>query len=430
MQIPADSLEDPPSSNSTVLYDHAECGNASANVDGDIVMEEAHPTNSQSQFGYPTYYGPIPVYDIPFAEQMGGGTRTAEHDMGNISTQTPTKVPWNFRQHVPLTPQGSNNPETLNFARCRAENNPLQPPDPAEGQVNDFLNGLDDDIISSLACDRSSSFSSLKDEEGPAADKGTSGTAKDSPVSFEGNKPAARSLLEDFYIAGEYEDIILPPGPKTSMAPRAATLSPTLSSNDEPDPFLLEPIYTGNSPKKPPPPTSDVSLAPYTPLSKPSTQNASPSEGRPSHTALKQCEESFLRIEEIFVELAHSLQWPVLRVKKMFFSGMKGSRSTNGWNLYQAYFTKHREAELKRAGLKDGTGMQAYIFRLFSLTAFKDKECWPSFQKKHGDATEAILRAALDLDRLVHQKETLQQRSRHFQKHCAKLEKLVGRPSL
>ncbi|KAG6901224.1 hypothetical protein C0995_015058, partial [Termitomyces sp. Mi166 len=196
----------------------------------------------------------------------------------------------------------------------------------AKDQVNDFLDSLDNNIIASLAYNCSSSFSSLESERLLAvlasvkgsltAYKDASCAAKDSSVSIKEDKPAEHFLLEDFYIASEYQEILLPSGSKTSEAPHAASLSPVLSSNDILDPLIQKSIFSGNLPKKPLPPAT------CTPLSKLFSQNVLPFEGCPSHAALKQCEKSFVCIEEIFVKLAHSLQQPVSLVKKMYFSIM------------------------------------------------------------------------------------------------------------
>ncbi|KAG6880904.1 hypothetical protein C0993_003722, partial [Termitomyces sp. T159_Od127] len=77
--------------------------------------------------------------------------------------------------------------------------------------------------------------------------------------------------------------------------------------------------------------------------------------------------------------------------------------------MYQGYFANHHEEELKRCNLEDGM----------------DADCWPSFQKEYGGNTETFLRAALDLDHVLTQKETFQQRARSFNKLCGKMEKLI-----
>ncbi|KAG6886698.1 hypothetical protein C0992_002761 [Termitomyces sp. T32_za158] len=278
----------------------------------------------------------------------------------------------------------------------------------------DFFDGLDPETIASLAYDRSSNFSLSPTTEEVIQEAALAGPhnfpAKEGTEVIEGEKPWPRSLLEEFYDVNGYEKIVLPPGPA-----RTTTSSTTLPSDDVRDdvldPFIPEPANQ---------PSSGITITPapilkptpQTPSSKPSAKNQDSAgrspEGRPSNAALEQCHESFVRIEEIFIELAHLLQRPVGQVKKWFFSGFKGSRSTSDWNLYQAYFSKHREEELARCGLEVGT----------------DKDCWPSFRQKFGTSVEAYLRAVLDLDRVKDSKETLQQRSRNFQKHCSKLEKL------
>ncbi|KAH0581727.1 hypothetical protein H2248_011412 [Termitomyces sp. 'cryptogamus'] len=134
MQILANYSSDPPSLNSTVVYDATECGNTGS--DGTTQNESADLT----------YYGPIPVQNNPFAKQMGGGA-------ANV-------LSWNFHQHVPLTALGSNTPEGCNFAYCHAQTIPS----PSQNDisplasykagilVDDFLRGLDDEEALPKTC--------------------------------------------------------------------------------------------------------------------------------------------------------------------------------------------------------------------------------------------------------------------------------------
>ncbi|KAG6877326.1 hypothetical protein C0993_008546 [Termitomyces sp. T159_Od127] len=414
MQIKTHFPADPPMPNATVIYDNAERGDG-----GDVLMEECNTANPDPQLGEPTFYGPIPVYDNPFVEQMGGGAAKC--------SKSSDPVPWNFWHHVPLTSLGANTPESRNFAHRHAQMvlSPSQPSTLQDAQnlgVN-FFDGLDDKVLASLAYDHSSSFSSLEDEHSQACSASVKQCAKQvsapddevapakaakdttPPIDVDVNTtPASHSLLEDFFLAGGFEPLVIPSGVSILHAPNAATtFTPTLSDSDTTDPFLQE---LATSPSKAPQKTSSRDH-PSTPPSKPSSQKTS-SEGRPSKTALKQCQRGFMHIDKIFVELADSLGRPVSQVEKWFFLGMKGSRSTSEWNLYQAYFFKHCEEELQRCGRCEDT----------------DSDCWPSFQEKYNDSTEAFLRAALELDHVHHQNETVQQRSRNFQRHCAKLEKI------
>ncbi|KAG6889807.1 hypothetical protein C0992_003996 [Termitomyces sp. T32_za158] len=323
MQVPVNHPSNPPSPNSTMMYDKAECGDAG----GDVFI------SPQLQHGNPTLYGPIPIYDNPYLGQMGGGGAKTANDSNTLDT--PSKVPWNLCQCIPLTPLSSKMPEDLNFAHCCAEmvaspsqpsgaSSTTQPAKPLgvhdnQALVDDFFESLNDETIAGLAHDRFSSFSSLKDEHSQVASAATKKTSQ-SPTIVD-NAKLAHSLLEDFYVARQYQELVLPPPPPHGLAASHATAIPSLVSNNAPNPFIEDPSVA-----------------------------------------------------------------TIAQVKKWFF--------------------QHFKKELKRCNLKN------------------DRECWPSFKNKYGITTEAYLQAALDLDQVAYQKETLQQWTRHFQKHCARLEKL------
>lgn len=378
MQINPSFPSDPPSPNSTAIYDEAERGDAP----GDAFLEGARSANPHSQFGNPTYYGPVPVYDNPFFEQMGGGQTTEE-------PQTPSGVRWNFRRHVPLTPLGSNTAESCNFALRHAQTAASLSESSGslntQAMVNELLDGLDEELIASMAYDRSSSFSSLEDEHTQADNtpcKKKSLPIKDtsSPPVEDNPAPAVKSnssqFLDDFFRTGEFQPIVLPPGPAPSKALDLA-VSPTQPNDKTPDSFIKKPVrsvspseeHSLSPPTHTPPamhsaPSKEHSITPPT-HSPPSKPQAS-TDGRPSRVTLQQCEESFLRIEKIFIELARLVQRPVSQVKKWFIAGIKIPRTTSNWNLYQAYFADHCEEELQRCGLENGTGMKYTAF----LSAF------------------------------------------------------------
>ncbi|KAG6819071.1 hypothetical protein H0H92_002346, partial [Tricholoma furcatifolium] len=52
-------------------------------------------------------------------------------------------------------------------------------------------------------------------------------------------------------------------------------------------------------------------------------------------------------------------------------------------------------------------------------------DCWPSFQALYGERTEAFLKTALQYDRAIAEPQTIQQRSRAFNKLRQKLTKLA-----
>ncbi|KAG6871530.1 hypothetical protein C0995_003543 [Termitomyces sp. Mi166 len=297
------------------------------NTDGNVFMKEANFMNPQSQIGNPTYYGPIPIYARPFAEQVGGKTHTTELDM----PETPSSGSWTLCECIPLTFQGSNNLETHNFAHCHAE---MTPSPFFYSEVEELLDGLNDSVIASLAYDKSSSFSSLEAKfssgsptaEGAEGETLTHGKDLDpvgAAASVDKEKPMKHSLLKKFDIAGEYEDIVLPLELTGAKASCTSTASPTLSSNNVLDPFIQEPMITGNASVESSLPNSNTAPAPCTPPLQSSAQKYFPStNGHPSHAALKQCQKSFAHIKEIFTDLTQ-LQWPPSQIKKWFFTTKK-----------------------------------------------------------------------------------------------------------
>ncbi|KAG6872445.1 hypothetical protein C0995_009702 [Termitomyces sp. Mi166 len=219
--------------------------------------------------------------------------------------------------------------------------NPL---DTVHTKIEELLDGLDDSIIASLAYAKSLQGTPTAGRETPAHGKEL---ASVKTTAFVEEKPAKHSLLKEFYIADKYQKIILPPGPTGSNVPGATTASPMLSSNNMSDPFIQEPVITGDAFKESPLFKSDTTLSPYTSPSQSFIQKSSPSTNdHPSHAVLKQCQKSFTCIEEIFVNLTPLLQQPVSQ-KKWFFASRKRSRTANIWNLYQAYFARYYEEELE-----------------------------------------------------------------------------------
>lgn len=102
MQI--QNTPDPVSPSSMVAYDNAKCSGGT-----DMPMHEGSSVVSL------TYYGPIPVYENLFFEQLSGG-RDSSNNAANSHPQTPGSMPWNFRHQVQLTPLGSETEQSCNFA--------------------------------------------------------------------------------------------------------------------------------------------------------------------------------------------------------------------------------------------------------------------------------------------------------------------------
>ncbi|KAG6897545.1 hypothetical protein C0995_010337, partial [Termitomyces sp. Mi166 len=92
-------------------------------------------------------------------------------------------------------------------------------------------------------------------------------------ASVDGEKPVKCSLLD---IAGEYEDIVLPPRLTGTNASCASTASPALSSNGTLDPFIQEPMITGNASMESPLLNPNTAPASCTPSSQSSAQTIFP----------------------------------------------------------------------------------------------------------------------------------------------------------
>ncbi|KAG5715651.1 hypothetical protein E4T56_gene447 [Termitomyces sp. T112] len=315
MLVSSNCLSNPQPLDSTIIYDEAECRDAT-----EVFIGKGNDTNPHLPFGNPTYYGPIAVSDNPFTKQMGGG--------GTIKQPQTGAVPWSLCQHVCLIPLGSHNPESHNFACCCAKTASSPTPTSQNTQVlQDFLDGLDDEVIASMAFDCSSPFSSLEAENltSPHIEESlTSPACIDNAFSPTGEDPSLKvkkdlvlverrrnPAAEGFLTAGAFEPIVLPPGLTASSNPQVATTSTHMLSGDKtPEPFIKEPADTAKTLKEQPPavishpPSSACTL-----LSKTAT-----SKTWPSNSTLEQCQNGFAHIEEIFVELSHSLQQPLSHV--------------------------------------------------------------------------------------------------------------------
>ncbi|KAG6825177.1 hypothetical protein H0H92_004464 [Tricholoma furcatifolium] len=311
----------------------------------------------------------------------------------------------------PSNPVSSTTDEyrVMNGARAGTNFNPA---------LSEFLEGLDNDTIAGMAFDRSSDFSLSPDRphpqtplyygSSPAPSAGSPTpfvipspshpgisclTEATGPGADAADELAARSLpgpsslLEQFMAAGQFQPVPVPSGPSAS----------------NPDPFgghaIAVPSATLIQKSSQPATRSPASQSP-----------AKGPGGRRSKTELEHCRAHYAVITRTFQDLAVVTNRSVAKLKDLYFAGGKGIRATSLWNFYQAYFVKHRQDELDRCGLEEG----------------RDIDCWPSFQEAFGADTEAFLRTALELDRLVNQKETIQQRQRTFSKFCSKLDKVVN----
>ncbi|KAG6827846.1 hypothetical protein H0H92_010262 [Tricholoma furcatifolium] len=226
---------------------------------------------------------------------------------------------------------------------------------PANVDISVLLGDLDDATVAGLAYDRSSNFS-LSPEES------AKGPALNNPQhDADDEQPAPRSLLADLEADGNRS---IPPG---------------LALAAGPDPFIV-----ASNPKTPA--ASGVSVG--------TKLTSSAKGGRRSKTTIEQCDAAFRLIDDTLDGLATALNKTTSTVRKWYLESSKDLRvGVNPWNLYQTYCANHKDEELKRCGLTEGT----------------DADCWPSFQAWQGDRTEAFLKTALQYDRAIAEPQTIQQ---------------------
>ncbi|KAG6819412.1 hypothetical protein H0H93_012072 [Arthromyces matolae] len=468
LHMPSGPLGPPSPSETTHCYDEAERGGPDPRIEPLTFNPPPHNPPPHTHF-----YGPIAVTDYffgqpftdgppflvpqadhgpdPFAdqlsdvstffgEQIGGGGGPAEAGQPPSDPHTPTPHSRRSLRPVTLTPRAQHVIEAINFARSReaaiADNPPSPPststpsgPAPVEEPLKSqsladdlaFLEGLAQSDLAHLAHDRSSDFTVSP----PLTDGSSDGSA-----SLPGSgppPPRGTSLLDEFYIAGEFEPLLPQPGrpkeplPKSTIPISEAILplpaSTPAASTDQGNQTTSATTQTEEPRSTPSKPAQTEPRSTPTPLRSP--------EGRPSRQDLEDCREVFQEVHGLFEDLAKRLNRPKASIVKWFTSGLKVSRRESAWNLYQAYFARHSGEEQERSGIPDGTGMDflhaARTPHPFSL----DSDCWPSFQELYGDDTDAVLHAARELDCKLTQKETLQQRSRSFQQHSTKLENLI-----
>ncbi|KAG6899359.1 hypothetical protein C0993_011000, partial [Termitomyces sp. T159_Od127] len=418
MQISNNNPDSNPPGEDTIIYDDAERG-----VREQIDDVFSSKNNGAGYSGNPTYYGSIPVYENRFGEQVGGGSELSTSGMDEQAGDGPDAPAfgrYTFRRNIPLTPKAQHCHEALKAAQHRSVTVPRTPtptPQPPQHiEHDDFLDGLSAETIAGLAHDHTSNF-----EMSPES-------SEDAPAPVGGNAPVhggevqPRWLLEDFFQAGEFKRIQLPSGPRARSLPLGSGGAIATSNAVTFNATTTSTVTTSTVSSSPPATTSCKSAGKVANSSAPAldtpppkhsspgiSPGVSPSVGRLSSDKLNYCNEKFSRIRGLFAETAQFVGRPTEVVQNWFFSSLKGSRSPNAWNMYQTFFANHREEELERCNLEEGT----------------DVDCWPSFQEQHRNGLEAFLRAALDLDRMLTQKQTFQQRSRSFTKYCGKMEKLI-----
>ncbi|KAG6818848.1 hypothetical protein H0H93_001072 [Arthromyces matolae] len=459
LHAPSDPPEPPSPSESTRIYDEAERGGTDPGIETTTFNPHLH-THFYGPIAVPEYFFGQSFTDGPsflapqanhgpdsfaehlpdvaaafFGEQIGGGGGSTE--VGQTpDPHTPTPQSRRSRRPVHLTPRAQHTAEAINFARSReaaiAGNPPTPSPPPtfivpgaptaeelpqSQTLADDlaFLEGLSQSDLAPLAHDRSSDFT--------ISPPITDGSSNES-----GPLPArSTSLLNDFYVAGEFERLApkqpLPKSPiPVSEASMPSLASGPVASSDqatETTSKRTQPVASSDqatettSKRTQPVASSDQATETTSKRTQPDFRStpAPPSspEGRPSRQDLQDCHEVFQEVHGLFEDLANRLNRPKSSIVKWFNSGSKAPRRESSWNLYQAYFARHSAEERERSGLPDGT----------------DSDCWASFQEHYGDDTDAVLHAARELDCKLNQKETLQQRSRSFQQYTTKLENLI-----
>ncbi|KAH0584531.1 hypothetical protein H2248_010065 [Termitomyces sp. 'cryptogamus'] len=356
------------SSDYTMVLDNAERGDGI----GDVEMDDNY-------LAFTDYQGPfaaLPGQDRgdshidPFAleeEQFGGGN-------------TPGAPRYSLRRNISLTPKAQNCSEAHNAAQHRQNTIPGSPTPQAavDNDLDDFKD-LSPSIVSRLAHNYSSPVSE---------------SAEASAAAIDGEHIHPRSLYNAFMKASDFQGVILPGPAPTTTSP----LTPKQNNLE-----LAGPTETA--------PTTEMKTSMETTTTGTETETATltPSHrGRRSAATNQKLLAFFCKVEKLFEDGSVDLERPPDMLKKIWKSNDKISRRESPWNTYQGYFSIYGDDELDRCKLESGTAA----------------DCFPSFIEEYGPHAEMIMQAALQLKRVSTEKETMQQRTRSFEKHCQKVEKL------
>ncbi|KAH0580618.1 hypothetical protein H2248_002107 [Termitomyces sp. 'cryptogamus'] len=237
-------------------------------------------------------------------------------------------------------------------------------PTPQAALDNDLddLKDLSPSIISHLAHNYSSPVSK---------------SAEASAAAIDGEHVHPQSLYNAFMKASNFQGIILP-------GPASMTMSPLTPKQNNLE--LAGPMETA--------PTTEMKTSMETTTTGTETETATL---MPSHHGCRSAatNQKYLRSS---AKLKNYLK----------MSNDKISRHELPWNTYQGYFSIYGDDELDQCKLESGT------------TA----DCFLSFIEEYGPHAEMIMQAALQLKCVSTEKETMQQHTRSFEKHCQKVEKL------
>ncbi|KAG6852331.1 hypothetical protein C0991_000695 [Blastosporella zonata] len=269
-----------------------------------------------------------------------------------------------LRRNISLTPKGKHTAETLQAAQFRLDTVPPSPM-PVPDLHPDLLD-LGDDVLESLSFDCTSNFSSPLSGTGSDRDQ-----LLPQPNEFDDIGP--RDLFGDFLTTGEGQ-LPVSPGPSARIN----------------DPFVIN---------------GGQSLSPAS-SSFPATPSSSRKPGgRPSNATIAKMAATYDKIDQLFFDTSVHTNRSVDTIRKGYMARFKESRNGGPFNLYKQYYSCFSKEEVERSGLINGTV----------------KDYYDSFMAEHGNLAENLMRAALDLNRIMNKKETQAQRARFFDKHRQKV---------
>ncbi|KAG6806998.1 hypothetical protein H0H92_009198, partial [Tricholoma furcatifolium] len=251
-----------------------------------------------------TFYHPGSTYETRSAF---GTSRVADGGPAYALPYTPPLRARPLGSRAPEAPHGLDGVPFLSGT-------PVEGATPANVDTSALLGGLDEATLASLTCEKSSNFSLTP---GESAKKPTLNSPQNDA---DNEQPAPRSLLADF-AAGDIRATV-PLGP---------------ASNTGDDPFAVSPT-----------PNAPAAKGPTTPeASGPQKLVTSAKGGRRSKTTLEQCDAAFKLIDETLDDLATTVNKSTSTVKKWYLESSKDLRTgVNVWNLFQAYWARHKEEEL------------------------------------------------------------------------------------
>ncbi|KAG6839553.1 hypothetical protein C0991_001574, partial [Blastosporella zonata] len=261
-----------------------------------------------------------------------------------------------LRRKIPLTPKAKGLAETIHVAHARSNNFPASPTPTSTSPLHPDLVSLDEETLHSLSFDRTSDFDfSLT---------GSTGADKDNAETTEQNVEP-RDLCADFLGAQGFQSVVLPAGPSPPNA------------NSDSDPFI--------SPRR---------------SSSSSVPTASPN-GRPTNAAIAELADTYIQVDKLFSQASVRTGRSVHDVRTRYMSKFKSPHHEGLFNLYERYHASFTRKEVERSGIVNGT----------------NREYYESYIAEYGELSENLMRAALDLNRILNKKETQAQRARLFEKH-------------